>query len=381
MESPNQKLADAIVGLDEQQKHLEKILLEFGRTGLGGSCLICGRKRSGKSLVLDQIIKRHFIPSDVRIVNADGEKCSSFAASAKILQKHGLDIGNFDEEKYKKEIIESNNKILFVVDHFESFAKKNNQVFLYSLLNGCQRLPWFVILIGNTENGLSILEKRVRSRLSKIYIYFNAQLPLEEFKSGFFQLLRYTQIPKNIIKKLENESSIDKMLQKLFERVGMIAWLKKLVALYEMVYTRIGKMPDPVSSLNYCLEAILCENEQNRLLNKLSVRQLILLNCVAKLDGRNNRICEFNYREIINEYYRFSNENKNSMRVSDIVLYKDLQELVDLDLLVIAKKVDNGQLPYRRVMLNIEQEAIFDSVKMRKKLIPGPVIDWFYSDF
>uniref|UniRef100_A0A1I8BVA2 ATP-binding protein n=1 Tax=Meloidogyne hapla TaxID=6305 RepID=A0A1I8BVA2_MELHA len=337
MESPNQKLADAIVGLDEQQKHLEKILLEFGRTGLGGSCLICGRKRSGKSLVLDQIIKRHFIPSDVRIVNADGEKCSSFAASAKILQKHGLDIGNFDEEKYKKEIIES--------------------------------------------NGLSILEKRVRSRLSKIYIYFNAQLPLEEFKSGFFQLLRYTQIPKNIIKKLENESSIDKMLQKLFERVGMIAWLKKLVALYEMVYTRIGKMPDPVSSLNYCLEAILCENEQNRLLNKLSVRQLILLNCVAKLDGRNNRICEFNYREIINEYYRFSNENKNSMRVSDIVLYKDLQELVDLDLLVIAKKVDNGQLPYRRVMLNIEQEAIFDSVKMRKKLIPGPVIDWFYSDF
>ena len=88
-------------------RNIEKILLEFGRTGLGGSCLLCGRKRSGKSLVLDQIIKRHIVPSDVRIVNADGEKCSSFAASAKILQKHGLDIGNFDEQKYKKEVVES----------------------------------------------------------------------------------------------------------------------------------------------------------------------------------------------------------------------------------------------------------------------------------
>ena len=75
------------------------------QTGLGGSCLICGRKRSGKSLILDQIIKR--LPNNLRIVNADGEKCSSFAASAKILQKHGLDIGNFEEQKNKKEIGES----------------------------------------------------------------------------------------------------------------------------------------------------------------------------------------------------------------------------------------------------------------------------------
>ncbi|CAK5035039.1 unnamed protein product [Meloidogyne enterolobii] len=149
MKSSNQKLVDTIIGLEEQQKQIEKILLEFVQTGLGGSCLICGRRRSGKSLVLDQIIKR--LPNDLRIVNADGEKCSSFAASAKILQKHGLYIGNFEEQKYKKEAGESNSKILFVVDHFESFAKKNNQVFLYSLLNGCQRLPWFVILIGNTE--------------------------------------------------------------------------------------------------------------------------------------------------------------------------------------------------------------------------------------
>jgi len=47
---------------------------------------------------------------------------------------------------------------------------------------------------------LSILEKRVRSRLSKIYIYFNVQLSIDDFKSGFFQLLGCTQITKNIIK-------------------------------------------------------------------------------------------------------------------------------------------------------------------------------------
>ncbi|KAF7640184.1 hypothetical protein Mgra_00000010 [Meloidogyne graminicola] len=375
----NQKLADSIVGLNEQQKNIEKILFQFGRTGLGGSCLLCGRKRSGKSLVLDQIIKR--LPNDIRIVNADGDNCSSFAASAKILQKHGLDVGNFDEQKYKKEVVESNNKILFVVDHFENFAKKNNQVFLYSLLNGCQKLPWFVVLIGNTENGLSILEKRVRSRLSKISIYFNPQFPFDLFKSGFSQLLGCCQLSKNIIKKLENDPSIDKMLHKLYERVGMIAWLKKLVALYELVYTNIGKMTDPVLTLNYCLEAILFENKEKQLLNDLSVRQLILLNCIAKLDERNYRIYEFNYREIINEYYRFTNENKNSMRVSDIVLFKDLQELVDLELLVIAKKVDNGQFPYRRVMLNIEQEAILDCVEKRKNTITGPIFDWFFSTF
>ncbi|CAK5126727.1 unnamed protein product [Meloidogyne enterolobii] len=171
------------------------------------------------------------------------------------------------------------------------------------------------------------------------------------------------------------------MLQRLYERFGMIAWLKKIVALFEFVYIKIGKMPDPVSILNYCLEAVLCENEQSKLLNKLSIRQLVLLNCIAKLDGKNNQIFEFNYREIINEYYRFANENKNSMRVSNVVLYKDLQELVDLDFLVVAKKVDNGQLPFRRVMLNIEQEAISDCAKLRKKLIPEPVVDWFNSDF
>lgn len=99
----NQDISSVIYGLDEQKKwkkyflscnliilfrFLKNLLLKFKQTKQGGSCLLSGRRNSGKTLVLETIIQEEF-PSDgeVRVVRIDGLQYKRFAATSKLFEQ------------------------------------------------------------------------------------------------------------------------------------------------------------------------------------------------------------------------------------------------------------------------------------------------------
>uniref|UniRef100_A0A914HNJ3 LRRCT domain-containing protein n=1 Tax=Globodera rostochiensis TaxID=31243 RepID=A0A914HNJ3_GLORO len=311
------QVGDFIYGLDDQRNLLEKHLLEFNSNRRGGSCLISGRRNSGKTLVLDSLIRIHFPPGgDVRVKRINGSDYSrSFAKTSKLF---GQLVENLEDP------------LLFVVDHFEHFALKLQQNFLYSILNGSKTRPWFVILIGTTENSLTLLEKRRWLKdLAKCWI----ALP--------FRSKRLRRQKRKIVM--------------LFERV----WPK-----YEQSEVRLSTL------LRLCLQAVLPTKGKQKMLKSLSLRQLCLLNCLARLEVRMRRIAS-TYQEIANEYFRFTNEHEKSMRVRIIALYRDLDELASIGALSLTKRSDFGQIEFRKATSNVEAGAILKTVGTGK--IPSVV--------
>jgi Cdc6-like AAA superfamily ATPase len=167
------------------------LLSEFKQNDQGGSCLLSGRRYSGKTMMLNHVLKQLF-PDDgkkdgIRFETIDGNDYNNFASTTKLFDQLGLGAmvekqRDFEFEQWGKDV--KNNKattpkkssksatpkktktniipddgemeqriekILFLVDHFENFAKKYNQNFLYGILNGSQSFPWFVILVGTSE--------------------------------------------------------------------------------------------------------------------------------------------------------------------------------------------------------------------------------------
>jgi AAA+ ATPase superfamily predicted ATPase len=70
---------------------LDKLLLEYKRNTRGGSCLLYGRRYSGKSLLLEEILDRHFSDEDGIVKQQiDGNKYTSSTPTSKIFSDHGL---------------------------------------------------------------------------------------------------------------------------------------------------------------------------------------------------------------------------------------------------------------------------------------------------
>uniref|UniRef100_A0A183C5P8 Protein kinase domain-containing protein n=1 Tax=Globodera pallida TaxID=36090 RepID=A0A183C5P8_GLOPA len=256
--------------------------------------------------MLDSLIRIHFPPGgDVRVKRINGSDYNkSFAKTSKLF---GQLVENLKDH------------LLIVVDHFEHFTLKLQQNFLYSILNGSKTRPWFVILIGTKENSHSLLEKRVKSRLSRHKITFNVPFSLDE----------------------------------------------KIVMLFERIWPKYGQSGVRLSALLIlCREAVLPPKGKRKMLKSLSLRQLCLLNCLARLEVRMQRIAS-TYQEIANEYFRFTNEHMKSMRVRIIALYRDLDELASIGALSLAKGSDFGQIQFRKATSNVEAAAILKTLSWK----------------
>jgi hypothetical protein len=111
---------------------LEKLLLEFKKTGQGGSCLLSGRRFSGKSLVLENILERLYASDEdnTRIEKIDGLDYENFASSSKIFERLGLvelveNDRRYEENKAttskqnsKNKIIQKNGEVQFLLIKF-----------------------------------------------------------------------------------------------------------------------------------------------------------------------------------------------------------------------------------------------------------------------
>ncbi|KAI1731810.1 ORC (Origin Recognition Complex) subunit [Ditylenchus destructor] len=352
-----------IIGLMPQKKSLDKLCLNFEKTKKGASCVLTGRRGSGKMTLLKSLIAHRFPNIDVIIL--DGEE----HASAKEFEEQRL-INQFDPDK----ISGLREPKIIIFNHFEHFATKQLQKYLYSTLNECQSNPWLVFLVGTTEHCISILEKRIQSRLCKTRISFDVTLTHEQIVESFFAFLS-TWMDNDSYQITKKDSvEIADCIKKCTTRHCTLGAIKKLAIIFAASFPLKLEEETPANILGYAMDSIWPTNDMMPLLQNISLRQLCLLRCVMLVQERTKKL-EVICKEVINEYKRFTNDFHKSMQVSDdSILCRDLDELISMSAIKLKNGTDVGQFEFRKIYLNVDKETI--KVCFKDRLLPQNIQLW-----
>lgn len=369
-----QKLNNQIIGLETQKNKIETALKNFQQSGKGGSIVLSGRRGSGKSLLLNKILKEMF--NEDQIIYEDGDVYTNSIQPLKSLS----DLGLIDENSSIKK--KDDKLYVIIIDHVEYFTSKKSQNFLYTLLNGTHQFSWFVIIIGISQDCVLVppLEKRVYSRLSKSIISFNYKYTNKQMFDAFYHFTdSFSDCSdedfKNLNLRESTNTELHFILNNFFDQCQNYSLVKKLVLLFIVVFQLKKKKESLNKILRFCTNSICPEDEILPILKELPLRQLCLLQCFIILE-KTERKYEFICRNIILEYKRFLNiKNAQMLYVDDAGLYKDIEELIAMDAITLKGGADIGELQFRKVSINVEAEAIYKCFMDRRHL-PIEVSKW-----
>jgi len=348
------------IGLEAQERTLKNLLTRFKSTLQGGSCVLSGRSGSGKTLVLEIVRQKCFPGGEMRQVTIDcWEETSSVNALNRLLGELQI----------------SSKPKLIVVDHFEKFNTRRDQKLLYSVLNASQTHPWFVVMVCSTEDAIDSLEKRIKSRLSKMKINFNVRFTLDQVEEAFFKFLADSEYKENSIAGLRVDlTRVRALLERVHCRHSGLRLIKQLAVAYSINFLRFqAQGMSALCVLQQCVETICPTNEMLPILQALSLRHLCVLRCIALLQRRSQRL-DFTYVEVYREYSRFCKNYGQAMEVDSSVLYRDVDELVDRSVLNSAKHQGVGQSAHRRISLDVEDAAIDTCISRRT--VPTNIRSW-----
>ncbi|KAI1725316.1 ORC (Origin Recognition Complex) subunit [Ditylenchus destructor] len=350
-----------IIGLEPQKKILVKILLSFKKTKKGASCVLSGRRGSGKMSLLKS--SHYLYTNSIPMIILDGEEHTR----VKEFAEQGI-IDKFDPHKNNGE------QRIIVFNHFELFATKQDQKYLYSVLNGSQSNPWLVFMVGTTEHCISILEKRIQSRLCKTRINFDITLTHEQIVESFFAFLS-TSMDKHSYQIIKNDSvELSNCIKKCTNRRCSLGAIKKLAIVFVASFPLKLEEETPAKILGYAMDSIWPTNDMMPLLQSIPLRQLCLLRCVMLVQERAKKL-EVICREVINEYKRLTNDFDRSMQVSDdSILCRDLDELIFMSVIKLKNGTDVGQFEFRKIYLNVDKETI--KVCFKDRLLPQKIQLW-----
>jgi len=322
-----------------------------------------GRSGSGKTLVLERVRRAAFPQDEVKTVMIDcWEETSSINALNKLIRE--------------LQASSSQPKIV-IVDHFEKFNTRRDQKLLYSVLNASQTHPWFVVMVCSTEDAIDNLEKRIKSRLSKIKINFNVRFPPDQVEEAFLKFVNCTESEdkENSMAGLHTDwHRVSAILGRIRCRDSGLRLIKQLAAVYSLNFSilraRGWTAPD---ILEHCTEAVCPRDEMVPILETLSLRQLCLLRCVVLLQKRSQGL-NFTYVEVWREYSKFCKNSARTMEVDTSTLYRDIDELVRWSILNSRGRHGVGLLAHRRISLDVQTTAISEVIS--KRTVPTNIRDW-----
>uniref|UniRef100_A0A914E2G1 Origin recognition complex subunit 4 n=1 Tax=Acrobeloides nanus TaxID=290746 RepID=A0A914E2G1_9BILA len=277
--------------------------------------------------------------------------------------------------------MESNTARIVVVDRFENYALKAKQQLLYRMLDASRNYPWFVICVSSREDCMSLLEKRVRSRLSNLRIRFSYNISKDSYLEGSLQLLsifnqKDTKWDRHI-KKLLDSSKVQSELENLSQITSGFESLRKVVVMYAHYVSKLDDIGDHAvceSLFLKCIRLIYRADEMDPILEGLNLRELCLLNCLIRLTNRERKM-DCSFKKIVTEYISFANQYDNMMKVENTILYKDLNELCNSGILVLDSSSLQGHLEFRKVRLGVERLEVQRSFECLNPL-PTNVRHW-----
>ncbi|KAM9284282.1 origin recognition complex subunit 4 isoform 2-T2 [Cariama cristata] len=234
-----------LFGIEHQHRHLLELLKRTTVHGESNSALIIGPRGSGKTALLNHVLKELKEMKQVREnlleVHLNGLlQTNDKVALKEITRQLHLEnvvgdkvFGSFAEnlvfllEALRKGNRSSSCPVLFILDEFDLFVHHKNQTLLYNLFDISQSAQTPVTVIGLTcrQDILELLEKRVKSRFSHRQIYLMNSFDFKQYIRIFKEQLSlpaefpdesFAQKWNNNVQHLSEDKTVQDILQNLF---------------------------------------------------------------------------------------------------------------------------------------------------------------------
>ncbi|KAM7153577.1 origin recognition complex subunit 4 isoform 1-T2 [Macrochelys suwanniensis] len=399
---PNGKL----FGVQLQYKHLLELLKRTTIHGESNSALIIGPRGSGKTMLLNHVLKELMEAKQVREnllqVHLNGllqtnDKIALKEITRQLQMENVVGdkvFGSFAEnlafllEALKKGDRDSSCPVLFILDEFDLFVHHKNQTLLYNLFDISQSAHTPVTVIGLTcrQDILELLEKRVKSRFSHRQIYlmnsFDFKHYLRIFKEQLylpaeFLYKPFTQKWNKNVQSLSEDRTVQDVLQNHFHCSKDLRSLHMLLMLALSSIT----VSHPFMTGSDLLEASkLCRMDSKaNIVHGLSVLEICLIIAMKHL----NDVYEgepFNFQMVYNEFQKFIQRKAHSMyNFEKPVVMKAFEHLLQLELIKpIEGLCVRAQREYLLMKLLLDNNQIMDALQVYPNC-PTDVKQWATS--
>ncbi|NXP04487.1 ORC4 protein, partial [Thinocorus orbignyianus] len=404
-----------LFGIERQYRHLLELLKRTTAHGESNSALIIGPRGSGKTALLNRVLKELKEMKQVR-ENLLEENCQFFmknrllsgllqtddkVALKEITRQLQLEnvvgdkvFGSFAENlAFLLEALRKGNRanscpVLFILDEFDLFVHHKNQTLLYNLFDTSQSAQTPVTVIGITcrQDILELLEKRVKSRFSHRQIYllnsfdfkqyiriFKEQLSLPaEFSDEDFALTW-----NNNVQHLSEDKTVKNILQDLFHYTKDLRSLHLLLML--AVSTVTARHPLlTAADLQEVSKQIRMDSKAN-MVHGLSVLEICLIIAMKHL----NDVYEgepFNFQMVYNEFQKFIQRKAHCMyNFEKPVVMKAFEHLIQLELVKPLERPSiRVQREYLLMKLLLDNNQIMEALQAYPNC-PTDVKQWAAS--
>uniref|UniRef100_A0A8B9SBK8 Origin recognition complex subunit 4 n=1 Tax=Apteryx owenii TaxID=8824 RepID=A0A8B9SBK8_APTOW len=364
-------------GIEHQYRHLLELLKRTTVHGESNSALIIGPRGSGKTMLLNHVLKELMEIKQIREnlleVHLNGLlQTNDKVALKEITRQLHLEnvvgdkvFGSFAEnlafllEALRKGDRTSSCPVLFILDEFDLFVHHKNQTLLYNLFDISQSAQTPVTVIGLTcrQDILELLEKRVKSRFSHRQIYL----------MNSFDFKQYIKIFKEQLS-LPAEFLDESFAQKWNNNVQMLA-LSNVTVHHPLI---------TASDLHEASKQYRMDSKAN-IVHGLSVLEICLIIAMKHL----NDVYEgepFNFQMVYNEFQKFMQRKAHCMyNFEKPVVMKAFEHLLQLELVKpIERPSVRAQREYLLMKLLLDNNQIMDALQAYPNC-PTDVKQWATS--
>ncbi|NXV02843.1 ORC4 protein, partial [Cettia cetti] len=396
-----------------QRSHLLELLKRTTVHGESNSALIIGPRGSGKSALLNHVLKKLREMNQVRgnllEVHLNGKnpflsgllQTNDKVALKEITRQLQLEnvvgdkvFGSFAENlAFLLEALRRGNRtsscpILFVLDEFDLFVHHKNQTLLYNLFDISQSAQTPVTVIGLTcrQDILELLEKRVKSRFSHRQIYLMNSFDFKEYIKIFKKQLSlpaefpdeaFAQKWNNNVQHLSEDKSVQDVLQSLFQHSKELRSLHLLL----MLAVSAVSVQHPLLTAADLQEARRQHSSDSRanIVHGLSVLEICLIIAMKHLnevyDGE-----PFNFQMVYNEFQKFIQRKAHSMyNFEKPVVMKAFEHLLQLELVQpLERPSARAQREFLLMKLLLDSSQIMEALQVYPNC-PTDVKQWAAS--
>ncbi|KAM9010861.1 origin recognition complex subunit 4 isoform 1-T1 [Ara ararauna] len=398
--------AEKLFGIEHQYRHLLDLLKRTTVHGESNSALIIGPRGSGKTALLNRVLKELKEMKQVRgnllEVRLNGLlQTNDKVALKEITRQLNLEnvvgdkvFGSFAEnlvfllEALRKGDRSSSCPVLFVLDEFDLFVHHKNQTLLYNLFDVSQSAQTPVTVIGLTcrQDVLELLEKRVKSRFSHRQIYLMNSFDFKQYITIFKKQLAlpaefpdesFAQQWNTNVQHLSEDKTVQDVLRNLFHYTKDLRSLHLLLML-ALSHVTVHHPLITASDLQEASKQYRTDSRAN-IVHGLSVLEICLMIAMKHL----NDVHEgepFNFQMVYNEFQKFIQRKAHCMyNFEKPVVMKAFEHLLQLELVrPIERPNIRAQREYLLMKLLLDNTQIMDALQVYPNC-PVDVKQWAAS--
>ncbi|CAD5233364.1 unnamed protein product [Bursaphelenchus xylophilus] len=311
-------IADFLYNIEDVQRFLQKSFDAMLEQKTGASITLLGPPGSGKRSVVRRFA--HAQKGEINLIEHNANLDDMISAKERLRQL--------------EELLDQDSKVCYVIYNFEKFKGTFGNNVLYTLAQRVRSSPLLLILVGESQKGLSVFEKRIASRLSSNSLRMIPNKTPEKCWEFFTEMLNFatTDLSKTTRKLFKLPTEIPINFYRIC-RLNPIYGALKLLAkdLVDTYYDSEGALEISDIILDLIKER-LSVDPYKELADQITDRQYGLLMAAAIKTERVHLY--FPSRYLFSEYKRFINQKgipeRSILYLTEKNFDSDLRELIGM---------------------------------------------------